>query len=683
MILMIISLFMLTQSSEGQKRIKQSIDLVPVKESYLLSGKPDSLQYFYFLNGILKDQFDARRKNLYRMLQSKEDLVSYQNRIKAEYLKMLGSLPEKTPLNPIITGKIKKKNYTVEKVAFESRPDHHVTALLYLPEGKGPFPGILHMPGHSLTSKGRDYYQTIGRCFAMNGFVVLQIDPVCQGERCQICQNDSVRSIDNSGTPVDQSTTDQHELYNEKLMLLGSGMVAWEVWDHIRSIDYLCSRPEVDAGKIGITGLSGGGTQTTYLVSLDSRIKAAVPSSYIATTEEKFRTIGSQDGCQQLSAEGKRGIEEQDFLFMAAPTPVLILSTYGDFFPYKGSLTASHELKEMYRVLGLEGRVRQFAAPGEHGMPGISLEADVRWMSWWLRGDSSNIVHDTLTNDFIPLKDTYVTESGQVLSWFKNEKSISDYSLMMLEKCRQSRERFLSQCSYDKLAAKTAELIGYENIDDIKGGSFPGTFNWEGLTIEKHLIIRDRGFKLPALIIKPKKFAKEGAPAIILSGCFGKMNELTRNKQFVMEKLKEGYVVMIVDVSNTGELRSNKKVSGSGVGYEFAVAKMCVYAGRTLLGYRAEDLNIAKNYLMTVLKINNKVIELLASEQIGPSAVHASFIDKGYSKLYLLNSLDSWETFVKSHFMPDNTGIIVPDVLNYYDLPDLIKIMPKTRVEIL
>jgi hypothetical protein len=457
-------------------------------------------------------------------------------------------------------------------------------------------------------------------------------------------------------------------------------MVAWEAWDNIRSIDYLCSRSEVDITKIGVTGLSGGGTQTTYLAPLDSRIKVSVPSSYIATTEEKFNTIGSQDGCQQLYSEGKTGIEEQDFLFMAAPMPIQILSTYDDFFSYKGSKTAAFELSEMYKVLGISHRVRQFAVPGDHGMPQVSLEANTRWMNWWLKGDSSISFTDTLGNSYIPLKETYVTGTGQVLSYFEGEKSILDYSVELLEQIRSEKSDFLADNSISEIAAKAAELIGYQLSDKINGGSFKGTFKWEGLTIEKHLINRDRDLKLPALIIKPKKINGKGIPAIIFSGCFGKMNEILKNRQLILQKIKEGYAVMVIDVSNTGELRTPE--NGAQVNYEFFVAKLPIYAGETLLGYRTEDLVIAKKYLQTVLNINNKRIELFASEQTGPPAIHAALIDGGFSKLYLMNTLDSWETIVRTHFIPDNLGVIVPDVLKYYDLPDLELLLKDKKIAV-
>jgi dienelactone hydrolase len=668
------------QLLQGQISHLNIPDLVPVEESYLLSGKLDSSQYNYFLNGILKEQFDSRRKELAERLKSREALIIYLDKIKAEYRKLLGPFPEKTPLNPVVTGKIEREKYIVEKVAFESRPDHHVTALLYLPKGKGPFPAILHMPGHSYDAKGRGVYQTIGRFFALNGYVVLQVDPVCQGERCQICQNEPVVYTDINGNPLSQSTTSQHELYNEKLLLLGSTIVAWEAWDNIRGIDFLCSRSEVDITKIGITGLSGGGTQTTYLAPLDSRIKVSVPSSYIATTEEKFRTIGSQDGCQQLYSEGKSGIEEQDFLFMAAPMPVQILSTYDDFFSYKGSRTAVLELHKMYKVLGAGDRMRQYSAPGDHGMPQVSLEANVRWMNWWLKGDSSIIDADTLRNPFIPLKETYVTGTGQVLSFFEREKSVLDYAVEIMEQVRRTKSEFLANNTGYGISEKAAELTGYQKPDNIHGGSFKGTFEWEGLKIEKHLINRDRDLKLPALIIRPEKISGKGIPAIIFSGCFGKMNEISKNKQFILQKIREGFAVMVVDVSNTGELRTPE--SGVQVNYEFFVAKLPVYAGRTLLGYRTEDLVIARNYFQTILNINSKKTELFASEQVGPAAILAAVIDGGFSKLYLRNTLDSWETIVRTHFMPDNLGVIVPGVLKYYDLPDLELLLAGKKITV-
>jgi len=253
-----------------------------------------------------------------------------------------------------------------------------------------------------------------------------------------------------------------------------------------------------------------------------------------------------------------------------------------------------------------------------------------------------------------------------------------DYATDMFDQTKEAREEFQSDCTYSELADKCSKLIGYEAADKIRGGISKGTFTWEGLKVEKHLINRDRGFFLPAYIIKPEKKESDKGPALIISGCFGKINELEINKQLVFQKLKKGFTVMVVDVTNTGELRTPE--TGRTGGYEFSIAKMAVYAGKTLLGYRTEDLVIAKNYLKSL--ITTDYIELLASEQTGPCAIHAAIIDTGFSKLYLRNSPHSWENLVKTHFTPDNIGIIVPCALKFYDLPDLVRNLFKSKVKI-
>jgi len=143
------------------------------------------------------------------------------------------------------------------------------------------------------------------------------------------------------------------------LMLTGSNTLIHELFDNIRCIDFLEQQPAVDKDKIAVAGNSGGGTQTTYLAAYDRRIKVAVPSCYIATTEIKFNTIGTQDGCQQLWGEGKAGIEEPDFLLMAAPIPILISSAKQDFFSIDGAISAYNELKRLYTILGSPENINQ------------------------------------------------------------------------------------------------------------------------------------------------------------------------------------------------------------------------------------------------------------------------------------------------------------------------------------
>ena len=119
---------------------------------------------------------------------TKEKLAAHQAWVRAGVLSAIGGLPEKTPLNARVTGRIKKDGYVIEKVLFESRPHHYVTAHLFLPDNpkyKAPYPGVVSPCGHSATGKNAPWYQRVGVTGALHGLATLVYDPIDQGERRQ------------------------------------------------------------------------------------------------------------------------------------------------------------------------------------------------------------------------------------------------------------------------------------------------------------------------------------------------------------------------------------------------------------------------------------------------------------------------------------------------------------------
>ena len=96
-------------------------------------------------------------------------------------------------------------------------------------------------------------------------------------------------------------------------MLVGRSTASYRIWDGIRSLDYLATRPEIDAKKLGCTGCSGGGTLTSYLMALDDRIVAAAPSCYITSLERLFATIGPQDAEQNITGQVAFGMDHADY----------------------------------------------------------------------------------------------------------------------------------------------------------------------------------------------------------------------------------------------------------------------------------------------------------------------------------------------------------------------------------
>ena len=265
------------------------------------------------LNGYLmahaQVQFEARREAV-KGLKTPEDLRKRQEELRSKFIEALGGFPEKTPLNAKTVGTLKGEGFRVELVMYESRPNHHVTANLYLPLGRGPFPAVLVPCGH--TTNGKAGYQRVCITLAQNGIAALCFDPIGQGERYQILQP--------PGKPVTGSTN-EHTLIGVNAMLVGQCTASYRVWDGIRSIDYLASRTDIDPKRIGCTGSSGGGTMTSYLMALDDRIAAAAPSCYITSLEKLFATIGPQDGEQNIPGQVAFGMEHADYITMRAPRP--------------------------------------------------------------------------------------------------------------------------------------------------------------------------------------------------------------------------------------------------------------------------------------------------------------------------------------------------------------------------
>ncbi len=245
--------------------------------------------------------FERWAKN-YAGLTMPEAVAVYQARLRAEFLEAIGGLPERTPLKARVTGRLARDGYSVEKVIFESRPDFFVTAALFLPDSsrhQPPYPGVLIPCGHSENGKAYASYQTMGASLALAGMAALVFDPIDQGERFQL--------LDATGKPVLGGVTG-HTMVGVGAMLLGRSVAQFEIWDGMRALDYLLSRPEVDPARVGVTGNSGGGTQASYLMALDERIKVAAPSCYLTG----FKALLADDRAPGRGAEYLRPARLRD-----------------------------------------------------------------------------------------------------------------------------------------------------------------------------------------------------------------------------------------------------------------------------------------------------------------------------------------------------------------------------------
>ena len=168
-------------------------------------------------------------------LQTKADWISRQKKVKEVLMKTVGPFPEKTPLNPQVTGVIKKEGYKIEKVIYESMPGFYVTGGLYLPDGKNKKPAILFLSGHTQNSFRYESYQVMILNLVKKGFIVFAIDPISQGERVQLYDPDKNASMIGP-------TTQEHNYLGNQTFLSGVSIARYFIWDGIRGVDYLVTR---------------------------------------------------------------------------------------------------------------------------------------------------------------------------------------------------------------------------------------------------------------------------------------------------------------------------------------------------------------------------------------------------------------------------------------------------------
>jgi len=309
------------------------------------------------------EQDDARRA-AFAAVRTEADLLAFQRDLRARLLDLIGGLPERrTPLNARVTGTVVRDGYRIEKVVFESLPGLHVTALLYVPDAPtGRRPAVLVACGHAPLGKSHPAYQELSARLAKRGYMVLCFDPVGQGERSQFWDAARGRSRYNL-------VCGEHAVLGNLCTLAGTSLVRFMVWDGVRALDYLQSRPEVDGQRLAVTGTSGGGFQTTWISALDERVRVALPSCFPTALPMRManRIFEDPDSDPEQDPPGlvSRGIDHAGLLLLAYPRPLHVAAAVKDFFPIEGTRRTLREVRAFYERFGHGGAIA--LTEGYHG----------------------------------------------------------------------------------------------------------------------------------------------------------------------------------------------------------------------------------------------------------------------------------------------------------------------------
>lgn len=644
-----------------------------VLKNWFFLRKDDQALYRH----LTKEAFQhlEQRKQQVASINSLADWKKRQQLIQQHLQQAIGPFPARTPLRAQTVRILEKDSLRVEHIVFESQPGFVVTASLFMPKVlKSKAPAIVYCSGHSPTGYRSTPYLTAMLNLVQKGFIVFAFDPVGQGERLEYIDEKT------GGSAVGQPTR-QHDMPGVQAFITGSSQARYMIWDGIRAIDYLFTRPEVDTLRIGMTGRSGGGTQTAFISAIDQRILAAAPECYITNFTRLLESLGPPDAEQNLTAIIKRQIDEPDLLAVRAPKPTLIIATKNDYFSIEGTRETSNEVARIYNAYGKKGNFGMVEDEAPHASTVKNREAMYAFFQQHLKqpGKADENPVWQLTKE-----DLQVTTTGQVSSSLSSETVFSlnkKQADALVKKLDTLRLKPSTHAKAVRTAAKT--LSDYRTPSNTDKAVFAGLFRKHDLLIEKYYIKGEGDYVIPYLLFVPEK--KSGKVLLYLEPK-GKalLLDSTPAIDFIQSMVLAGHYVVAPDLIGTGETGPGQWAGGNyfthhkmeGVGYDLWYGAQLI--GRSLVGIRAGDLV----KLTRLLKQNSfNEIAAVTRREFSPILLHAAVFEPAIERIALLDPYISYHALTtQQYYNLDFLEGAVPQALKQYDLPDLAALLAPRRL---
>ncbi len=320
-----------------------------------------------------RDLYAAAPRRLRFQARTRGQAEEWQLLLKARLTDLLGVFPlERQPLRPVTLETRAFPGYRREKIVFDSRPGASVLAYVLLPtNARTPAATMICVPGHGrgvddivgIDEQGRDrtdkagYQHDFAIQVAEAGMAAVAIEPMGFG-----CRRDPINARQGLSRKACEPVAGG-------ALLVGETLIAWRVWDVMRTLDYIATRSELDSSRVGCMGISGGGTVTVFASALEPRIRAALVSGYLNTFRD---SVGSLAHCIDNYVPGiLNWAEMHDIAGLIAPRPLFVESGEKDnIFPITASIESFNHVREIYGVFGAADRVEQEVFPGEHSFWG-------------------------------------------------------------------------------------------------------------------------------------------------------------------------------------------------------------------------------------------------------------------------------------------------------------------------
>ncbi len=574
-----------------------------------------------------------------------------------QFMEMMGFSLEEPRDPPTVrhTGTVQEDGFRIEKFFFESMPGLYVPANLYVPEGSNaPSPLVLYLAGHAPGQKV--HYQAHPRKLAQLGFASLIFDTVQFGEV--------------AGHHWGPYNRGWFHWYSR-----GYNPAAVELWNAIRALDYLAIREEIDMENVGVTGISGGGSQTWYLAAADSRIKAAAPVCGAGTLDSQIGERRIDGHCDCMMPHNPFQWDFTDIGALIAPRPLLIAQSDRDELYGIESTRAFHQkLATFYQNLGATGQVSLVETPGGHSYHKKSRTAIFSFFLEHLMGKHispeqiTDIETDTeallsaeqlqVYSEGAPADDLTPVIQDHFLNMPPPPGIQNEADLLQLHKKVTDYLRTHTFAAFPKEAARFEGKEIYRTDDLAPHGNKTFAFTSEA------------GWRLK-LNVFYRQNPEEAHPLVIVLRNPG---ELRWDSESFAQKIARGQNVAYLEVRGTGEV-------GWAPELNWHIRRAAAWTGRTLPSMQVYDALRAIEFARNLPGVDPQKISIAARDGMGLVAMYAALLDGSCEKLILSNPPETHDLPSPAHGM--DTALELLGVLKCTDMYQIPALLYPTRTSFL
>jgi dienelactone hydrolase len=544
-----------------------------------------------------------------------------------------GGFPQQhAPLEARILETLDRPDYRIEKIVFQTLPGVFMTASAWVPKISGKLPAVLCVHGHWAGAKQDPHVQARCAGLARLGFFVLAVDAFGAGERA-----------------IGEQLGEYHgEMTAATLFPIGRPLSGIQVYENGRAVDYLCSRPEVDPQRIGITGASGGGNQSMYAGAWDERFKAVAPVCSVGTYQAY---LGAACCMCEVVPGALAMTEESRILALTAPRALLIISATQDAFQFSvgeaaKSISAARPVFSLYNLPDLP-RHTVVESPHDYNQP--MREAMYGFMTQHLKGQG--------TGQPIP-EPPISLEEPEALRCYPGTTRPDDWLTLPQFAAREARSLLQSRKPLppSELRQRLERLLGGTEPGAGTGqltSPAPGTFELQ--------LKPEAGLQLQLVGRNPK--SADAGLRLILTGQ-GSDHPWVREQQRLAEAAGTGWAVL--ELRATGRM----EVSGDRIGKapDHNSAEWSLWLGRPLCGQWVRDIRLTAALLREKLPCSS--IELVASGTGSFAALAAVAIDENIDGADITGLLT---TFVSDKpYVGQRLADMVPGILR--DAGDVVHV---------